>query len=86
MKARAVGPYSLVTQQPLDGQEVTGQQFSWLAQHGFDALFAEFASVKADAVALRTRMFEAIICGQSVSQPRDLIDDDEDGPPQLFSA
>jgi DNA-directed RNA polymerase subunit beta len=65
--ARAIGPYSLVTQQPLGGKaQMGGQRFGemevWaLEAYGAAHLLQEMLTVKSDDVAGRTRMYESII-------------------------
>ncbi|MCK4563912.1 MAG: DNA-directed RNA polymerase subunit beta [Verrucomicrobia bacterium] len=70
--ARAVGPYSLVTQQPLGGKaQYGGQRFGemevWaLEAYGAAHALQEILTVKSDDIAGRTRMYEAIVKGQNV--------------------
>ena len=67
--ARAVGPYSLVTQQPLGGKaQMGGQRFGemevWAAEaYGAAHLLQELLTVKSDDVEGRTRMYESIVKG-----------------------
>ncbi|MFM7204407.1 MAG: DNA-directed RNA polymerase subunit beta [Myxococcota bacterium] len=70
--ARSIGPYSLVTQQPLGGKaqfggQRLGEMEVW-ALEAYGAAFAlqEFLSVKSDDVAGRTRMYESIVKGDNV--------------------
>jgi DNA-directed RNA polymerase subunit beta len=69
--ARAVGPYSLVTQQPLGGKaQFGGQRFGemevWaLEAYGAAYTLQELLTVKSDDVAGRTKMYESIIKGDN---------------------
>nr|HID59797.1 DNA-directed RNA polymerase subunit beta [Desulfobacterales bacterium] len=70
--ARSIGPYSLVTQQPLGGKaqfggQRLGEMEVW-AMEAYGAAYAlqEFLTVKSDDVAGRTRMYEKIIKGENV--------------------
>jgi DNA-directed RNA polymerase subunit beta len=70
--ARSIGPYSLVTQQPLGGKaqfggQRLGEMEVW-AMEGYGAAFTlqEFLTVKSDDVQGRTRMYEAIVKGEHV--------------------
>ncbi|MBT3394440.1 MAG: DNA-directed RNA polymerase subunit beta [Waddliaceae bacterium] len=69
--ARAVGPYSLVTQQPLGGKaQRGGQRFGemevWaLEAYGAAHLLQEMLTVKSDDVAGRTRIYESIVKGNN---------------------
>lgn len=70
--ARAVGPYSLVTQQPLGGKaQMGGQRFGemevWaLEAYGAAYLLQEMLTVKSDDVAGRTRIYESIVKGDNI--------------------
>ncbi len=70
--ARAVGPYSLVTQQPLGGKaQYGGQRFGemevWaLEAYGAAHALQEILTVKSDDIAGRTRMYESIVKGTNV--------------------
>ena len=70
--ARAVGPYSLVTQQPLGGKaQHGGQRFGemevWaLEAYGAAYTLQEMLTVKSDDVAGRSRIYESIVKGQAV--------------------
>lgn len=70
--ARAVGPYSLVTQQPLGGKaQMGGQRFGemevWAAEaYGAAHLLQEILTVKSDDVAGRTRIYESIVKGENL--------------------
>jgi DNA-directed RNA polymerase subunit beta len=69
--ARAVGPYSLVTQQPLGGKaQYGGQRFGemevWaLEAYGAAYLLQELLTVKSDDVQGRTRIYESIVKGDN---------------------
>jgi DNA-directed RNA polymerase subunit beta len=70
--ARSIGPYSLVTQQPLGGKaqfggQRLGEMEVW-AMEAYGAAYAlqEFLTVKSDDVQGRTRMYEAIVKGDYV--------------------
>ncbi|MBE2205092.1 MAG: DNA-directed RNA polymerase subunit beta [Chthoniobacterales bacterium] len=69
--ARAVGPYSLVTQQPLGGKaQYGGQRFGemevWaLEAYGAAYTLQELLTVKSDDVAGRTRIYESIVKGDN---------------------
>ena len=73
--ARAIGPYSLVTQQPLGGKaQMGGQRFGemevWaLEAYGAAHLLQEILTVKSDDVSGRTRIYEAIVKGEHNLQP-----------------
>jgi len=73
--ARSIGPYSLVTQQPLGGKaQFGGQRFGEMevwAMEAYGTAFAlqEFLTVKSDDIAGRTRMYERIVKGQNVLEP-----------------
>ena len=68
--ARSIGPYSLVTQQPLGGKaQFGGQRFGEMevwALEAYGAVFTlqEMLTVKSDDVAGRTRIYEAIVKGE----------------------
>jgi len=73
--ARSIGPYSLVTQQPLGGKaqfggQRLGEMEVW-AMEAYGAAFAlqEFLTVKSDDMAGRTRMYEKIVKGQNILEP-----------------
>ena len=69
--ARATGPYSLVTQQPLGGKaqyggQRMGEMEVWaLEAYGVAYALQELLTVKSDDVAGRTRIYEAIVKGQN---------------------
>jgi DNA-directed RNA polymerase subunit beta len=73
--ARSTGPYSLVTQQPLGGKaqfggQRLGEMEVWaLEAYGAAYTLQEMLTVKSDDVAGRTRMYEAIVKGESVLEP-----------------
>jgi DNA-directed RNA polymerase subunit beta len=68
--ARSIGPYSLVTQQPLGGKaqfggQRLGEMEVWaLEAYGAAHSLQEFLTVKSDDVAGRTRVYEAIVKGE----------------------
>ncbi len=70
--ARSIGPYSLVTQQPLGGKaQMGGQRFGemevWaLEAYGAANLLQEMLTVKSDDVAGRTRIYESIVKGENL--------------------
>jgi DNA-directed RNA polymerase subunit beta len=73
--ARAIGPYSLVTQQPLGGKaqfggQRLGEMEVW-AMEAYGAAYSlqEFLTVKSDDVTGRTRMYESIVKGTNVLEP-----------------
>ena len=80
--ARSVGPYSLVTQQPLGGKAQAGGQRMgemevWaLEAYGVAYALQELLTVKSDDVTGRTRIYESIVKGQNVLQA---------GMPESFS-
>ena len=74
--ARSIGPYSLVTQQPLGGKaqfggQRLGEMEVW-AMEAYGAAYGlqEFLTVKSDDVAGRTRMYESIVKGRERSRSR----------------
>ena len=75
MHARAIGPYSLVTQQPLGGKaQFGGQRFGemevWaLEAYGAAYTLQELLTVKSDDVSGRTKIYESIIKGENHLQP-----------------
>ena len=68
--ARSIGPYSLVTQQPLGGKaqfggQRLGEMEVWAIEaYGAAYILQEFLTVKSDDIAGRTRMYEAIVKGR----------------------
>jgi len=73
--ARSIGPYSLVTQQPLGGKaqfggQRLGEMEVWaMESYGAAHALQEFLTVKSDDMAGRTRMYEKIVKGQNVLEP-----------------
>jgi DNA-directed RNA polymerase beta subunit len=73
--ARSIGPYSLVTQQPLGGKaQFGGQRFGemevWaLEAYGAAYTLQEILTVKSDDVAGRTKVYEAIVPARTRSRP-----------------
>jgi DNA-directed RNA polymerase subunit beta len=73
--ARSIGPYSLVTQQPLGGKaQFGGQRFGemevWaLEAYGAAHTLREMLTVKSDDVNGRSRVYEAIVKGQNLPEP-----------------
>ena len=73
--ARSIGPYSLVTQQPLAGKaQFGGQRFGemevWaLEAYGAAHTLQEMLTVKSDDVSGRSRVYEAIVKGDNLPQP-----------------
>ncbi len=73
--ARSIGPYSLVTQQPLAGKaQFGGQRFGemevWaLEAYGAAHTLQEMLTVKSDDVNGRSRVYEAIVKGQNLPDP-----------------
>jgi DNA-directed RNA polymerase subunit beta len=80
--ARSIGPYSLVTQQPLGGKaqfggQRLGEMEVWAMEaYGAAHTLQEFLTVKSDDVAGRTRIYEAIVKGEHTLEP---------GLPESFS-
>jgi DNA-directed RNA polymerase subunit beta len=75
LHARSIGPYSLVTQQPLGGKaqfggQRLGEMEVWAIEaYGAAHCLQEFLTVKSDDMAGRTRMYEKIVKGQNVFEP-----------------
>jgi DNA-directed RNA polymerase subunit beta len=73
--ARSIGPYSLVTQQPLGGKaQFGGQRFGemevWaLEAYGAAYTLQEILTVKSDDVIGRTKMYESIVKGENALEP-----------------
>jgi DNA-directed RNA polymerase subunit beta len=73
--ARSIGPYSLVTQQPLGGKaqfggQRLGEMEVWAMEaYGAANTLQEFLTVKSDDVLGRTRMYESIVKGQNMMMP-----------------
>lgn len=74
MHARAIGPYSLVTQQPLGGKaqfggQRLGEMEVWaLEAYGASNVLQEMLTVKSDDINGRTKTYEAIVKGQSMPE------------------
>jgi DNA-directed RNA polymerase subunit beta len=75
MHARSIGPYSLITQQPLGGKaQFGGQRFGemevWaLEAYGASNILREILTVKSDDVVGRAKTYEAIVKGQAMPEP-----------------
>ena len=75
LHARATGPYSLVTQQPLGGKaQFGGQRFGemevWaLEAYGASHVLQEILTYKSDDVMGRVKVYESIVKGQSLPEP-----------------
>ena len=75
MHARSIGPYSLITQQPLGGKaQFGGQRFGEMevwALEGFGAanILQEILTIKSDDVAGRAKAYEAIVKGDNLPKP-----------------
>ncbi len=75
MHARSIGPYSLITQQPLGGKaQFGGQRFGemevWaLEAYGASATLREILTVKSDDVIGRAKTYEAIVKGEPMPEP-----------------
>ena len=75
LHARSIGPYSLVTQQPLGGKaqfggQRLGEMEVWALQaYGAAYTLQEFLTVKSDDVVGRARIYEAIVKGQNILEP-----------------
>jgi len=75
MHARSIGPYALVTAQPLGGQAMFGgQRFSemdvWaLEAYGAANILQEMLTIKSDDVSGRTKVYESIVKGQPIAEP-----------------
>jgi len=73
--ARSIGPYSLITQQPLGGKaQFGGQRFGemevWaLEGYGASHILQEILTVKSDDVAGRAKVYEAIVKGENLPEP-----------------
>ena len=73
--ARSIGPYSLITQQPLGGKaQFGGQRFGemevWaLEAYGAANTLQEILTVKSDDVRGRTKTYEAIVKGENLPDP-----------------
>ncbi|MDY3842653.1 MAG: DNA-directed RNA polymerase subunit beta [Prevotella sp.] len=75
MHARSIGPYSLITQQPLGGKaQFGGQRFGemevWaLEAFGASHVLQEILTIKSDDVVGRSKAYEAIVKGDSMPMP-----------------
>jgi DNA-directed RNA polymerase subunit beta len=75
MHSRSIGPYSLITQQPLGGKaQFGGQRFGemevWaLEAYGASATLREILTVKSDDVIGRAKTYEAIVKGEPMPEP-----------------
>jgi DNA-directed RNA polymerase subunit beta len=75
MHARSIGPYSLITQQPLGGKaQFGGQRFGemevWaLEAFGAANILREILTVKSDDIIGRAKMYEAIVKGENMGEP-----------------
>ncbi len=75
MHARSIGPYSLITQQPLGGKaQFGGQRFGemevWaLEAFGAANILQEILTVKSDDVVGRAKAYEAIVKGDVMPKP-----------------
>ncbi|MEI6866633.1 DNA-directed RNA polymerase subunit beta [Flavicella sp.] len=75
MHTRSIGPYSLITQQPLGGKaQFGGQRFGemevWaLEAYGASSILREILTVKSDDVLGRAKTYEAIVKGEQMPEP-----------------
>jgi DNA-directed RNA polymerase subunit beta len=75
LHARSIGPYSLITQQPLGGKaQFGGQRFGemevWaLYAYGASSVLRELLTVKSDDVQGRSKTYEAIVKGDTLPEP-----------------
>ena len=75
MHARSIGPYSLITQQPLGGKaQFGGQRFGemevWaLEAYGASSTLREILTVKSDDVLGRAKTYESIVKGEQMPEP-----------------
>jgi DNA-directed RNA polymerase subunit beta len=75
MHARSIGPYSLITQQPLGGKaQFGGQRFGEMEVWALEAFGAahvlqEILTIKSDDVTGRSKAYEAIVKGETMPQP-----------------
>ena len=75
MHARSIGPYSLITQQPLGGKaQFGGQRFGemevWaLEAYGASSILREILTVKSDDVMGRAKTYESIVKGETMPEP-----------------
>jgi DNA-directed RNA polymerase subunit beta len=75
MHARSIGPYSLITQQPLGGKaQFGGQRFGemevWaLEAYGASNILRELLTIKSDDISGRAKAYEAIVKGDNLPEP-----------------
>jgi DNA-directed RNA polymerase subunit beta len=75
MHARSIGPYSLITQQPLGGKaQFGGQRFGemevWaLEAYGASNILQELLTIKSDDIIGRAKTYEAVVKGENVPRP-----------------
>lgn len=75
MHARSIGPYSLITQQPLGGKaQFGGQRFGemevWaLEAYGASNILREILTIKSDDMVGRNKTYEAIVKGKNIPEP-----------------
>ena len=75
MHSRSIGPYSLITQQPLGGKaQFGGQRFGemevWaLEAYGASSTLQEILTVKSDDVIGRAKTYESIVKGDTLPEP-----------------
>ena len=75
MHARSIGPYSLITQQPLGGKaQFGGQRFGemevWaLEAYGASNVLQELLTIKSDDIVGRAKTYEAIVKGENIPKP-----------------
>ena len=75
MHARSIGPYSLITQQPLGGKaQFGGQRFGemevWaLEAYGASSILQELLTLKSDDIIGRAKTYEAIVKGENIPKP-----------------
>ena len=75
MHSRSIGPYSLITQQPLGGKaQFGGQRFGemevWaLEAYGASSALQEILTVKSDDVIGRAKTYESIVKGETLPEP-----------------
>jgi DNA-directed RNA polymerase subunit beta len=73
--ARATGPYSMITQQPLGGKaQFGGQRFGemecWAMQaYGAASTLQELLTIKSDDIVGRVKVYEAIVKGENIPEP-----------------
>lgn len=75
LHARATGPYSLITQQPLGGKarmggQRLGEMEVWaLEAHGAATILQEFLTVKSDDIIGRTKIYDSMVNGECILEP-----------------